>query len=259
MFWVSLLEFIGLGALWTCLIWVVLFCCSRKFFFITSLIIFSSLFPPTSQEFLIVGIMDILDEFYNFIFYFSSLFFSTFWKSSFITLYSHPFMLFFSFGYHILNFQTPSWSLFLFQSFLFLFYKYSPQISVEVLKFSSAPCKILFPPGFYFLSIWGFPKILGDSWLLKYLQLKPVFIYPWDSLQSLTGITEFLQGKEPQYPPRRMNWGEELMYTCWWEPFHQGCSFSPMPHLSLWKYLASLGGVPRSMTSIFLVILSSSA
>lgn len=93
-FWVSLLEFIGLGALWTCLIWVVLFFCSRKFFFITSLIIFSSLFPPTSQEFLLVGIMDILDQFYNFIFYFSSLFFSTFWKSSFITLCSHPFMLF---------------------------------------------------------------------------------------------------------------------------------------------------------------------
>lgn len=148
---------------------------------------------------------------------------------------------FFSFGYHILNFQTPSLSPFLFQSFLFLFYKYSPPISVEVLKFSSAPCKILFPPGFYFLSIWGFPKILGDSWLFQYLQLKPVFIYPWDSLQSLTGIPEFLQGKEPQSPPRRMNWGEELMYTCCVRALPPGLLFQP--HAS--PQSVEVPGIPR--------------
>ena len=54
MFWVSLLDFIGLGALCTCSIWVVLSLCSRKSFII-SLIIFSLLFPPKSQEFFTMG------------------------------------------------------------------------------------------------------------------------------------------------------------------------------------------------------------
>ena len=53
-FWVSLLDFTELGALCTCLIWVVLSLCSRKSFII-SLISFSLLFPPKSQEFLSMG------------------------------------------------------------------------------------------------------------------------------------------------------------------------------------------------------------
>lgn len=70
--------------------------------------------------------------------------------------------------------------------------------------------------------IWGFPIVWGWFLTFKCLQLKPIIICSWASIEPSTE-----RSHEPQYPTKRMNWGEELMYTWCMTAFPPGLLFQP--------------------------------
>lgn len=99
------------------------------------------------------------------------------------------------------------------------------------LKFSSAPYKILFLPGFY-LPFSQFEAFIRYRVILDFIKIftAEAFLYPWAPF-SLRFLYVSLSAK--------------------------AALFSPMLPLRLWKYLVALGGVPRSMITNFLEMLSS--